>query len=105
MSESIKPPSLTKLDLISKLMGKALDDLKEFEQIAENKQKEGSESLIKTEGLSKAGFMNPYDIRIGKGDVVGLAGLLGSGRSEIAGMLFGIARARQGQFINQKQND
>ena len=87
---------LTKLDLISKLMGKALDELKEFEHIAENRHDVNAEALLSTEGTAKAGYLNPYDIHINKGDVVGLAGLLGSGRSEIANMLFGLAKPDRG---------
>jgi simple sugar transport system ATP-binding protein len=36
------------------------------------------------------------DIRIGKGEVVGLAGLLGSGRTEMARLLFGVDKADEG---------
>ncbi len=89
---------LTKLDLISKLMGKALDELKEFELIADNKADENAEVLLKTEGAAKSGYLNPYDISINKGDVVGLAGLLGSGRSEIANMLFGLVKPDKGNI-------
>ncbi|HAK44526.1 MAG TPA: sugar ABC transporter ATP-binding protein, partial [Spirochaeta sp.] len=89
---------LSKLDLISKLMGKALDELKEFEHIADNKVKKNAESLIKTEDFAKSGVMNPYNITIDKGDVVGLAGLLGSGRSEIASMLFGVEKSDNGSL-------
>ncbi|MDC7227735.1 MAG: sugar ABC transporter ATP-binding protein [Spirochaetales bacterium] len=89
---------LTKLDLISKLMGKALDELKEFEHIAENKVDEDAEALLCTDGSGKAGYLNPFNIYINKGDVVGLAGLLGSGRSEIANMLFGIVKPDKGSM-------
>src|SRR5690606_31342294 len=39
------------------------------------------------------------DLGIGKGEIVGMAGLLGSGRTEAARLLFGADRADQGRFV------
>lgn len=44
----------------------------------------------------KAGRVKPFDLEIRKGEVVGVAGLLGSGRTETAELLFGVHRADSG---------
>ncbi|MDC7235877.1 MAG: sugar ABC transporter ATP-binding protein [Spirochaetales bacterium] len=88
---------MTKMDLVSKLMGKEIDELHEFEKLSkEQKHKEHQEVLLETEKLGKNGYMAPIDIDIAKGDIVGLGGLLGSGRTEIAKMLFGLVHTDNG---------
>ncbi len=47
-------------------------------------------ALVQTEGLGKAGQLKPLDLQIRAGEVVGLAGLLGSGRTELTRLLFGM---------------
>ena len=44
-------------------------------------------------GLGKAGSVAPFDLALRAGDVVGLAGLLGSGRTETARLVFGVDQA------------
>ena len=39
------------------------------------------------------------NLTIGKGEVVGLAGLLGSGRTETARLIFGIDKAQTGEML------
>ncbi len=46
-------------------------------------------TLLEAKAIGRAG-VGPVDVRIAEGEVVGLAGLLGSGRTETARMLFGI---------------
>jgi galactofuranose transport system ATP-binding protein len=46
--------------------------------------------------LGKKGFLQPLDLDVPPGEVVGLAGLLGSGRTETARLLFGVDRSDQG---------
>lgn len=87
---------LTKLDLVSKLMGRSLEDLKDFDAMGEHKERDTVESLLKTEQLGKNRYINPFSIEVNKGDIVGLAGLLGSGRSEIANLLFGVQKPDHG---------
>ena len=47
-------------------------------------------------GLGLTGSIEPFDLELHEGEVVGLAGLLGSGRTELAQLLFGIDRPTDG---------
>jgi simple sugar transport system ATP-binding protein len=49
------------------------------------------------EGYGKAGYIAPFNLELRQGEVVGLAGLLGSGRTETARLVFGAERADRGQ--------
>ena len=48
------------------------------------------------EGLGRDGTIEPFDLELRAGEVVGLAGLLGSGRTELASLLFGIEKPDTG---------
>ena len=54
--------------------------------------------FLEARDLGRAGAIAPLDLQIGAGEVVGLAGLLGSGRTEIARLLFGIDSADSGEI-------
>jgi len=43
--------------------------------------------------------MSPFDLAIHEGEVVGVAGLLGSGRTEVARLMFGVDTADQGEVV------
>lgn len=47
-------------------------------------------------GLS--GSVQPFDLTVHRGEVIGVAGLLGSGRTEMARLMFGIDTADQGEL-------
>jgi simple sugar transport system ATP-binding protein len=47
-------------------------------------------------GFGKAGYLAPFDLTLRPGEVVGLAGLLGSGRTETTRLVFGAERADSG---------
>jgi monosaccharide-transporting ATPase len=90
---------LPRLSLISKMIGKELEVLKELDHTPARKLAEsdsGPRPFIETEGLGRRGSVSHVDLSIYPGEVVGLAGLLGSGRTETARLLFGADRADEG---------
>jgi len=55
-------------------------------------------ALLQAEGLAQAGQLQPVDLQIRPGEVVGLAGLLGAGRTELARLLFGLEQPDRGML-------
>jgi simple sugar transport system ATP-binding protein len=53
--------------------------------------------VVSTTALSQRGQLQPIDIELCAGEVVGLGGLLGSGRTELARLLFGLASPDGGE--------
>ena len=85
--------SLPRVELISKMIGKELGDIQNMEK---NVSAAGGEVLIQAEGLTAFGRISDFDLQIHKGEVIGFAGLLGSGRTETAELLFGVAKPEKG---------
>lgn len=54
--------------------------------------------LVEIDGLGRSGMLDPTSITVHTGEVVGLAGLLGSGRTETVNLIFGSAKADAGQI-------
>jgi rhamnose transport system ATP-binding protein len=55
--------------------------------------------VLETQGLSRAGAFADIDLRLHAGEVLGIGGLVGSGRTEIARVLFGIDRPDAGEIL------
>ncbi|MFD0745340.1 sugar ABC transporter ATP-binding protein [Phytohabitans flavus] len=88
---------LTLIDLIGKMIGKELEVLERLEDRPKRAQ-EGDVPLVDARELGRKGAVAPFSLTIHKGEVVGLAGLLGSGRTEVARLLYGADRADHGQL-------
>ena len=52
-------------------------------------EERGAPVLLRAKGLGRSGALLPLDLEIRRGEVLGLCGLLGSGRTETARLLFG----------------
>ena len=85
---------LPRVKLIAAMMGKDFDDLASIKP--EGGLHGGTESLIDAQGLSHAGKIKPFDLKLSRGEVIGLTGLLGSGRSELARAIYGADKAQTG---------
>jgi simple sugar transport system ATP-binding protein len=83
--------------LIAQMIGRDLGVLEAIEEAAEKHQADGP-VLVLADGLGRRGAIEPFDLDIRAGEVVGLAGLLGSGRTELARLLFGADKADSGRL-------
>jgi galactofuranose transport system ATP-binding protein len=89
--------ALPRLELVTKMIGRSLTEFDEMTKIKlESSQRITGGALLQAEGLGHLGAIEPFDLELRAGEVVGLAGLLGSGRTEIAGLLFGVDKPDSG---------
>ena len=86
---------LPRVKLVAAMMGKDLDDLDDIRKDTTGHAAQ-QEMMISAKDLSHKGTVSPFDLDIHKGEVVGIAGLLGSGRSELARVIYGADRASTG---------
>ena len=92
--------TLSKLDLVSHMLGKKADDVSRLlRQKQTDRAVQTNEPILQARNLGKRGSISPFDLEIRESEVLGLAGLLGSGRTETARLLFGIDRPDSGQIL------
>jgi ribose transport system ATP-binding protein len=77
---------VTRESLISMMVGRKLGDL--FPP--KRRSQRVSEPILRTESLSVADLVRDVSIELRPGEIVGLAGMVGAGRSELAFGLFGV---------------
>lgn len=91
--------TLPRLELITKMIGRTLTEFSEMAQLKhESSQHIKSEVLLDAKRVGQTGSIEPFDLELHAGEVVGLAGLLGSGRTEMARLLFGLDKPDSGSI-------
>jgi ribose transport system ATP-binding protein len=81
--DEVSPRTITHADLVELIIGRAV------EQVERLRGHEGGPAILEIEGL-QAGPVGPVDLALGAGEIVGIAGLVGSGRSSLLKALFGV---------------
>ena len=87
--------SLDRTSLVRMMLGK---DLAFHHPDVLGEEGEVGETLMEFEGFGLSNSVQPFDLKIHRGEVVGVAGLLGSGRTEMARLMFGIDHADSGSL-------
>ena len=94
---------LSRIALVNKMIGAPADEgarVAEVEQAAAARPAaQAADVLLEARGLGRRGALLPTDIAIRKGELLGLCGLLGSGRTELARLLFGADKADAGGIV------
>jgi monosaccharide-transporting ATPase len=89
---------LSRGDLVTKMIGRELDELEAISSSAERTIDRSGSPLLRASGIGRKGVLAPADLEVYGGEVVGIAGLLGSGRTELARLLYGADHADAGQI-------
>ena len=92
---------LTRVELVSKMLGREYKTLEALERRTSEAVDalEASTPVLEAKAVGRKKAIAPFDLALRPGEVVGLAGLLGSGRTEIARLLFGADRADSGRVL------
>ncbi|MDO4546776.1 MAG: sugar ABC transporter ATP-binding protein [Clostridia bacterium] len=83
----------SKPELIEKMVGRSMDF--EFPKRIDCAT---DEVLLNVSHLFTPGFLSDISFELRRGEILGIAGLVGSGRSEIARAIFGADRIEKGEF-------
>lgn len=85
---------LPQIELVKMMLGRELD---EHALQRAGRTLRSDQPVVKFEHFGKKGVIEPFDLEVKPGEVVGLAGLLGSGRTETAQVIFGIEPTDNGE--------
>ncbi len=86
---------LPRLQLVSKMLGREVTAEEQVESTVANPE---AAVVLRANRLSRPGAVKQASLTLRRGEVTGLAGLLGSGRTETARLLFGIDPIAQGNI-------
>lgn len=82
------PPDL----LVSLMVGRRIDEIYPRRTVPP-----GSMPVLQAKGLSQPGVVSGIDLDLHEGEVLGVFGLMGSGRTELARILFGLDPCERGE--------
>ncbi|MDQ1593386.1 MAG: galactofuranose transport system ATP-binding protein [Pyrinomonadaceae bacterium] len=90
---------LEKIDLVCLMLGKQREELRQgttaFKGATEAAA--GETPLLSAENLKRGRKLNDVTVEVARGEIVGMAGLLGSGRTETARAIFGADSVESGE--------
>ena len=80
------------------MIGRELETLERLERESTSGGDRQELPLLTAIGLGRRGSLETTDLEVYEGEVIGIAGLLGSGRTELARLLFGADTADHGEL-------
>lgn len=91
---------ISKLELVAKMLGKELGEVQRAGAtgFAQRERAATEEPLLAAEGLRRGRALRGASVSVHPGEIVGLAGLLGSGRTEVARAIFAADAVEGGEI-------
>jgi len=86
--------STTVNEIVARMVGRSLDDVFPTRQSVPTEQ-----ILLRAKDLSRTGVFGPLSFELRKGEILGFAGLMGAGRTEVARAIFGAERLDSGSIM------
>lgn len=83
-----------KAELIEKMVGRSMEG-----EFPTRTFGDYGETILEVKHLFTPGFLQDINFTLHRGEILGIAGLVGSGRSEIARAVFGADRVEKGEFF------
>ena len=89
---------ITPADLIKAMVGREIKELFPKPEVAVGKE------VLRVEHLSRTGFFKDVSFNVHAGEIVGLTGLVGAGRTEVIQTVFGVEHYSEGKiFLEGKE--
>jgi len=90
---TVNTADVTEDDLITMMVGRKLEDMYDIQHVTPG------ETVLSVENLSRAGEFDDVNFEVKKGEIFGMFGLVGSGRSEIVHTIFGDKKKDAGVVV------
>jgi rhamnose transport system ATP-binding protein len=89
---------VTSHEVIQMMVGRTLEDMYPKEEV------QRGEVMLRVNGLTKEGQFYDVSLELHRGEILGLAGLVGAGRTEVACAIFGVEPADRGAiWVNGRE--
>jgi galactofuranose transport system ATP-binding protein len=96
--------SLPRIELVARMLGRFMTDLDAMSKVkSKGEQEKDKTCVIEAKGLGLVGSLEPMDVSLRASEVLGIAGLLGSGRTELVNLLFGVDKPDTGSLLVNSQ--
>ncbi|WP_339218098.1 sugar ABC transporter ATP-binding protein [Paenibacillus sp. FSL W7-1332] len=91
--DTVSTDEVTTQDIISKMVGRQIYETSKPEKSAGER-----ETVLEVKGLNQGRTLKDINFTLKKGEILGIAGLVGAGRTELARAIFGADRIQSGEI-------
>lgn len=82
--DTVPTAAVTNEQIITMMVGREI-----YDSTKQNRIENTSETVLEVKGLSRKGALRDINFKLRKGEIIGFAGLIGAGRTEVARAIFG----------------